>query len=73
MSRIPSLTSRELVAALKRAGYFPSHQTGSHLRMKHASRPPVIVPVHAGDMKRGTQLGIIRQAQFTEDEFLALL
>lgn len=73
MRRIPSLTSRELLAALHKAGYVDSRQTGSHLILKHASRPSVVIPMHARDVNRGTLLRIVRQAGFTTDEFVKLL
>lgn len=73
MTRLPSLSARELVAALKRAGYFEGRQTGSHLILKHAIRASVVVPMHAGEMKRHLAESIIRQAGFTKDEFIKLL
>lgn len=73
MTRIPALTARKLVAALKRAGYEADGQSGSHLILRHPDRAMVIVPMHARDVKRGTMLRIIRQAGFSESEFLGLL
>ena len=73
MTRVPSLTSRQLVAALKKAGYQEKDQSGSHLILKHPDRPMVIVAIHARDVNRGTLIRIIRQAGFTEEEFCSLL
>jgi len=73
MTRIPALTSRQLVPALKRAGYHEARQHGSHLAMRHATRAPIIVPMHARDVVRNTMMRILRQAGFTEEEFLAFL
>lgn len=73
MSRIPALTSRQLLEALQRGGYEQARQSGSHLTMKHPDRSMVIVPLHARDVNRATMMRIIRQAGYTEDEFLALL
>jgi predicted RNA binding protein YcfA (HicA-like mRNA interferase family) len=41
----------------------------------HSSNPArkVTVPVHGGDLKRGTLRGIISQAGFTVAKFIALL
>jgi len=60
---------------LERAGFVRNHQTGSHLVLKHPARPAlrVTVPVHRGDLKRGTLRSILRQAGLGIEEFLALL
>ena len=73
MSRLPALTARKLVTALKNAGYHESGQTGSHLMLEHESRNMVVVPIHARDIKRPLMKSIIKQAGFTEKEFLRLL
>ena len=61
MTRIPSLTPREILTALKRAGYSESRQSGTHLTLKHPSRLMVIVPVHAKNLILGTMFRSIRQ------------
>jgi predicted RNA binding protein YcfA (HicA-like mRNA interferase family) len=71
--RLPALTSRKLVTAFKRAGYVEDRQSGSHLSLRHGTRPTVVIPVHAGDLNRNTMLRIIRQGGFTEEEFLGFL
>jgi predicted RNA binding protein YcfA (HicA-like mRNA interferase family) len=74
MSRLPSLKPRQLVRALKRAGFLKHHQTGSHLYLRHPeSRRMTSVPVHSGDLKRGTTRAILRQAGITVEQLLDLL
>ena len=74
MSRIPSLTPREIIAALKRAGFTEHHQSGSHLFLKHpATRHVFSVPMHNKELKRPTMKAIIKQSGLSEDEFRALL
>lgn len=74
MSRLPALTSRQLVAALKRAGFIEHHQESSHLSLVHPlSGRVAVVPMHAKDLKRGTMMGILRQAGLSRDEFGELL
>lgn len=52
--RLPSLTPRQLVALLKRAGYQTLYQDSSHLYLRHPdSRRTTCVPMHSGDVKRG--------------------
>jgi len=73
--RLPAVTARDAIRALERAGFVVSRQSGSHCRLIHAANPArrVTVPVHSGDLKRGTLRGIIAQAGLTVDEFMALL
>jgi len=73
--RLPALTARDVIRALERAGFAVSRTSGSHCRLIHTRDPArkVTVPVHSGDLKRGTLRGIVAQAGFTVAEFLALL
>lgn len=73
--RLPALTPRKVIAALKRAGFFVHHTTGSHRALRHTdnTRLRVTVPYHNKDLKLGTLRSIIRQAGMTPEEFLALL
>ena len=73
--RLPALTARDVMRALGRAGFVVSRTSGSHFRFVHATDPTrkVTVPVHSGDLKRGTLRAIIAQAGMTVTEFLALI
>jgi predicted RNA binding protein YcfA (HicA-like mRNA interferase family) len=73
--RLPALSSRDVIRALGRAGFAVSRTSGSHCRLIHSSDPArkVTVPIHSGDLKRGTLRAIIAQAGLTVVEFLALL
>jgi predicted RNA binding protein YcfA (HicA-like mRNA interferase family) len=55
--------------------FFIHHTSGSHHALKHRDRPGlrVVVPYHAGDVKRGTLRNILRQASLSVDELIALL
>lgn len=72
MPKLPALKSREVVSALKQAGFYEVRQRGSHLQLKRGNLL-VTVPIHTGDLKPGTLRSIIRQARMTVDEFLQLL
>jgi predicted RNA binding protein YcfA (HicA-like mRNA interferase family) len=52
-----------------------SRTSGSHCRLVHATDPArkVTVPIHGGDLKRGTLCAIISQAGLTVAEFISLL
>lgn len=73
--RLPALTARDVIRALGRAGFVVSRTSGSHCRLIHAADAArkVTVPVHSGDLKRGTLRAIIAQSGLTMPEFLALL
>jgi predicted RNA binding protein YcfA (HicA-like mRNA interferase family) len=74
VSRLPGVKPRELVAALKRAGFVEDHRKGSHLYLWHpGKRRMTSVPTHPRDVHRGLVRAIIKQADLTEAEFLALL
>ncbi|MFH0793874.1 MAG: type II toxin-antitoxin system HicA family toxin [bacterium] len=77
MTRLPTLTPRKIVAALKRAGFNEHHsheQHGSHLYLWNPqTRRMTSVPMHAKDLPRGTTFTIIKQAGLTIEEFQALL
>ena len=73
--RLPALTARNVIRALERAGFTVSRTSGSHCRLVHPSDPirKVTVPVHTGDLPRGTLRAIISQAGLTVAEFIAYL
>jgi predicted RNA binding protein YcfA (HicA-like mRNA interferase family) len=67
MTELPTVTAARLLRALQRGGFFIHHTSGSHDVPKHQDRPAlrVVVPYHAGDIKRGTLRNILRQASLT--------
>jgi len=71
------VTARELVAALKRAGFQELRRrrtAGSHLHLWHPEkRLLTTVPMHPGAMSRGLVKEILRQAGLSEAEFRELL
>lgn len=49
MSRLPSLTARKIVRALKKAGFIEERQKGSHLILIHPETyARTVVPMHSG-------------------------
>ena len=73
--RLPRITSTELLAALRRAGWEVVRQRGSHARLAHPDRGArVTISVHAGQtIKPGTLRGVLEQAGLTVDELVELL
>ena len=58
------LTSKELLKKLLADGWYKVDQQGSHLQLKHRSKPgKITIPVHAGkDIAIGTLNKILKQA-----------
>ena len=75
MPKLPALSAREIIAALRRAGFVEARQSGSHLLMVHeARRRAAVIPLHGSrDVAVGTVHNILRQAGLTAEEFLELL
>ncbi len=72
--RLPTVTAKQVVAALKRAGFTEINQKGSHLYLWHDARKSLTgVPMHPGDLGRGLVKKILKQAGLTEEEFRSLL
>lgn len=78
MSRLPVVSTRDVVAALRRCGFVhaPKRGKGSHLAFYktdiHGRKRLVIVPQRR-EIPRGTLMAIIDQAGLTKDDFIALL
>lgn len=75
MSRLPRITGREVLGALKRAGFVEVRIDGSHHHLHREGGSGVVtVAVHAGKvLKPGTLRSILRQAGLTVEELTVLL
>lgn len=62
------MTAREIEAILSRAGFVLTRQTGHRIWEKDQLAVPV--PVHRGDVPKGTIRNIIKLAEMTVEEFL---
>ena len=73
--KLPVLKAKVVVRALLRGGFYIHHQTGSHARLLHNTRPEVrvTVPIHSKDIPVSLLKRILRQASLTEEEFLKLV
>ena len=75
MAKLPSLTARKVVQALRRAGFVEDRQKGSHLVLIHPeTKARTVVPIHPGrTIKEPLLRGIIRDANLSVDDFIGLL
>jgi len=75
VTKVPTLPYDRVVRALQRAGWVVVRQQGSHIRLqKHSDDKTlkITVPAHR-PIKRSTLSHILKQAQLSVDDFLALL
>jgi predicted RNA binding protein YcfA (HicA-like mRNA interferase family) len=74
MSKLPVLTGKTVINALEKIGFNPVRQKGSHVQMEHENGRLVTIPVHAGKtIGKGLLRKILRDAELTKEEFIALL
>ena len=76
MSRhLPAVSGRELVRALRRAGFVWLRQKGSHVSMEKRSAEGywrTVVPLHR-EIRPGTLSDILNQSGLTKEELADLL
>ena len=54
---------RELLKILRQDGWLDKEQKGSHLQLVHSKKKgKVTVPIHGGDIPKGTLNAILKQA-----------
>jgi predicted RNA binding protein YcfA (HicA-like mRNA interferase family) len=74
MTRLPSLTGKQVIKALGKAGFETFRQKGSHVYLKHPDGRATVVPVNKGEsIGRGLLRNIIKDAELGRDEFIELL
>ena len=78
MPRLPSLSSRQIIQALTRAGFAeaPDRGKGSHrafCRVDATGRTRLVIVPQGKDIPRGTLRAILDQAGLGREEFLRLL
>lgn len=72
--RLPAVTSRKAIRALKRSGWELDRIKGSHHIFRHPERSNrVVVPMHARDLAKGTLNQIVEGSGLTREAFLKLL
>jgi predicted RNA binding protein YcfA (HicA-like mRNA interferase family) len=69
---LPVVSGATVVASLEKIGFSQVGQRGSHVKLRDRSGTTVIVPLHR-ELARGTSSSVLRQADITISEFVALL
>ncbi len=73
--RLPRVTAQELLRALRRDGWEFVRQSGSHIQLRHPTKPGrVTIAYHAGrTLKPATVDSILEDAGLTADELRGLM
>jgi len=70
MPRLPRLRGREVISALRRAGFDVLRIKGSHHYLRHPDRRATVVPVHAGEtIGPGLLSKILKDVEMEIEEF----
>jgi len=73
LTKLPRVSGRECIDALRHAGFSIRRQESSHIVLRRSDPfTQVVVPDHR-ELDRGTLRAIIRQAGLTVEEFVELL
>lgn len=73
--KLPVVTGKALLRALKKAGWMVHHVRGSHHQLMHEqSKKKITVAIHAGkEIKRGMLSGILKEIGMDGEDLRRLL
>ena len=75
MSKLPVISGKELVVALKKAGFIEIRQKGGHVSLQKVTSKKTyktVVPMHK-ELAKGTLLDILHQTGLSRGDLLELL
>jgi predicted RNA binding protein YcfA (HicA-like mRNA interferase family) len=74
MTRLPRVRGRQVIAALRKAGFEVIRVRGSHHVLRHVDGRVTVVPVHAGEhIGPGLLSKILGDCEMSREEFADLL
>jgi predicted RNA binding protein YcfA (HicA-like mRNA interferase family) len=74
MTRLPRLTGKEIIIALRDAGVEVVRIKGSHHFLQHPDRRVTVIPVHSGEIiGPGLMAKILLDCDLSHEEFQQLL
>ncbi len=74
MTPVPSLTGKEIVSVLKKAGFEILRIKGSHHFLHHPDGRSTVVPVHSGEtIGPGLFAKILRDCDLNREQFQKLI
>lgn len=75
MAKLPAISGKQLLSALKKAGFEEVRQKGSHVALRKITPGKTyrtIIPLHR-ELAKGTLRDILKQSGVTKDELVKLL
>jgi predicted RNA binding protein YcfA (HicA-like mRNA interferase family) len=72
LTRLTGISGRKAVRAFERAGFLPSKAEGSHVTLKKAGFPVLVIPLHR-EVSPFLLRSQIKRAGLTEQQFRELL
>ena len=74
MTALPSISGKELVAALRKSGFEVARIKGSHHFLRHGDGRTTVVPVHAGEtLGPGLLSKILRDCELSREQLGGVL
>ena len=67
--KLPLMSGKQILATLKRMGFFEVHRRGSHVKMSHPDSRKIVFPFH-DEVDRYTLKGALSDADIKIEEFL---
>jgi len=72
--KLPAVKPKELARVAEKLGFAFRRQRGSHaIYVRASDQARVVIPMHAGELKRKTLRGIIQDLRITVEKFRELL
>ena len=75
MPKLPVISGKELIAALKKAGFVEVRQKGSHVSLQKITNDATyrtVIPLHQ-EIAKGTLIDILHQTGLNREDLLELL
>ena len=70
MPRLPRVSGRKAIAALKRLGFEEQRTSGSHVILESPDGRRAVVPLHGRkDLKPATLVSVLRESRVTVKDF----
>lgn len=70
MTKLITVSGKELCKILEKLGFIKIHGKGSHVRFKHPDGRVTVVPVHGNeDLGKGLLREILKQINLSKEEF----
>lgn len=70
MTRLSSISGKEMCRILEKIGFQKVHQKGSHVRYRHPDGRRTVVPIHANeDLSIGLLREILKQIKLSREDY----